>query len=123
MSRPLAGMADRELQKKIGALLHELRSWEPEDDRASVDDLARRHGLDPFVVRRIAASEGHDLRDDGGELATVDPNASTLDLDPEAVRRALEEPQEGDVDTGVWKQNRQTGEWVRIDVKPAEDED
>jgi hypothetical protein len=47
-----------------------------------------------------------------------DPNASTLDLDPEEIQQALDKPEanpnyQPDVDTGVWHK-KPTGEWERI---------
>lgn len=137
-------MPDRDLQRKIGELLRELRSWEPDEARATVLELAARFSLDPFIVRRLASAEGYDLGEEDpnatadpnastidldpetvarARLASseddeedpIDPNATTIDLDPEAVRRALEDTAaEPDVDTGVWKRNRQTGEWELV---------
>jgi hypothetical protein len=72
--------------------------------------LAERHKLPVEAVRKIAENEGIDLR-------WVDPNASTLDLDPHEIDRALGEPESNpnyeDRDTGVW-QKKPTGEWERV---------
>jgi hypothetical protein len=45
----------------VDSLLYELRSWAPGELRFSIEELAKRFHLDPFVVRRIAETEGLDL--------------------------------------------------------------
>jgi hypothetical protein len=106
-------------KEKIERLLEELRSWEPGDAPRTLSELARMFELDLFVVDRVATSEGHHLLAGGVPDAPgrVDPNASTIDLDPEAVREALEEPDPTgvvDKDTGVWRK-KPTGEWELVD--------
>jgi hypothetical protein len=113
-------MTDKDLHQKVGELLRELRSWDPGEVKATVEDLAEQFGLDVFIVTRIATSEGYDLS--AGIPRPVDPNASTLDLDPEAVQKAMEQPEEGDVDTGTWKRNRQTGEWELVPPVGSEED-
>lgn len=49
---------------QIDALLRELRALDHGDPIPCIGDLARRHRLDPMVVRRIAESEEIDLRED-----------------------------------------------------------
>lgn len=116
-------------QDKIRALIEELRSWDDDEQRHSLDELARKFGLDRFVVDRVARSEGHHLRQeartDEGDFG-ADPNASTLDLDPDEIQEALNKPENNpnyqpDVDTGVWKK-KPTGEWERIPPGHTQDE-
>ncbi len=109
-------------KEKIDQLILELRSWEPGEARRTLAELAELLDLEVFIVERVATSEGHHLL--AGELpddpARADPNASTIDLDPEAVQGALEEPdpdpewRERDEDTGVWRK-KPTGEWEKED--------
>lgn len=107
---------------KITKLIVELRSWErgtPLKDRPTMNMLAERHRLPVEAVRRIAESEGVDVR-------WVDPNASTLDLDPTEIDHALTVPESNpnykDEDTGVWKKG-DTGEWLRIPPGHTPDDD
>lgn len=108
---------------KIGKLLEELRSWEPGEANRTLTELAEMFELDLFVVDRVAVSEGHHLQAGillGPPRNSIDPNAATIDLDPEAVHDVLKEPdpnpawKERDEDTGVWRK-KPTGEWERID--------
>jgi hypothetical protein len=63
----------------VDSLLYELRSWEPGEARCSIEELAKRFHLDPFVVRRIAETEGHDLEPGVPELKTqADDSKPTL---------------------------------------------
>lgn len=111
-----------DVRNRIEQLLIELRSWEPGEARRTVVELADRFGLEPFVVDRIARSEGHVLRVDAPVTVDeeTDPSASTLDLDPDAVSQALEEPdpnpewEDEDRDTGVWRK-KPTGEWELVE--------
>lgn len=75
-------MADFD-KERIDALLHELRTWDCADDPLGVADLARRHRLDPMIVRRLAESEKVDLVDGDGVPDEVDDQADTgpVDLD------------------------------------------
>jgi len=59
---------DRATRAKVDSLLYELRSWAPGEQRFSIDELARRFCLDPFVVRRIAETEGLDVEPGVPEL-------------------------------------------------------
>lgn len=117
-------VADLDVTKeKIDQLLTELRSWGPDEDRHTLHELAAMFDLDLFVVQRIALSEDMDIRA-GYRLEEadndVDPNASTIDLDPDAVRAAAEAPDpnpdwvDEDKDTGVWRK-KPTGEWERVE--------
>ena len=107
------------VRARIDALLRELRSWEPGEDRHTLHQLATMFDLDLFIVSRIANSEGIELTVETRD-PTVDPNASTMDLDPEAIKRALDEPDpdpdwaEQDKDTGVWKK-KPSGEWELVE--------
>lgn len=74
----MATEVDRE---RINALLRELRAGEPGDIAPSVHDLARRHQLDPMVVRRIAESEDVDLEDGDAVPEAVDEEAPTGPID------------------------------------------
>lgn len=113
----------RVTQEKINALLTELRTWDTDEDRYTLHELAKMFDLDVFIVGRIANSEdmhikaGYRAEDDDRE---VDPNATTQDLDPEEVQQALEDPEgDGDypeADTGVWKK-KPTGEWELVNKK------
>jgi hypothetical protein len=117
-------------QEKINELLEELRSWDAGEEKLTLHELADKFGLDVFVVDRIVRSEG--LRVKAGYRPeerdnTVDPNASTLDLDPSEIEEALSKPDPNpdysdDVDTGVWKK-KPTGEWERIPPGYTKDED
>ena len=75
-------MADFD-HERINALLYELREWDPAGAPLDTSDLARRHRLDPMIVRRLAESEGVELHDDDGIPAEVDEEAETgpIDLD------------------------------------------
>jgi len=123
-------VADLDITKeKIEQLIHELREWEPGEARRTLVELAQMFELDLFVVDRVATSEGHHLLAGGvpDDLERVDPNASTLDLDPEAVQEVLESADPNpdwalDKDTGVWRK-KPTGEWERIDVPITDDDD
>lgn len=105
-------------QTKINELLKELRSWEPLEQRATLNELALQFGLDIFVVDRIARSEGLQIKSGyrpEEKNNGVDPEASTLDLDPNELYDALDRPDPDfdDVDTGVWKK-KPTGEWELV---------
>lgn len=109
-------------REKIELLLNELRSWRPGEKRRTLWELADMFHLEVFVVERIAASEGHHLFEGappGGADHGTDPNASTIDLDPDAVQAAAERPDpnpewaDEDRDTGVWRK-KPTGEWELI---------
>lgn len=52
------GQAFRTTREGITRLLEEIRSWEIGEVRATVEELALRFHLDPFIVDRIARSEG-----------------------------------------------------------------
>ncbi len=73
-------MADFD-KARIDALLHELLTWDRTDDPLSVDALARRHRLDPMIVRRIAQSEDIELVDGDGVPDLVDLEADTGPID------------------------------------------
>jgi len=115
-------------QEKIRALLEELRTWEQDEQRYNLDQLARKFGLDLFVIDRVARSEGLRLpREEMEETGFgPDPNATTLDLDPDEIQEALSQPESDpnypDVDTGVWRKNP-TGEWKRIGPGQTQDEE
>jgi len=104
--------------QKVTELIAELREWERGEDRHTGNELMTMFDLERDVVERVAESEDIDLH-------WVDPNASTLDLDPDEVKAALVNPDpnprwvDEDRDTGVWKKD--TGEWTRIGEKPEED--
>ena len=108
-------------QEKIRALLGELRTWDVDEERYSLEELTVKFGLDVFVVDRIACSEGFHLKRGTPPEApdwVSDPNAVTLNLDPEEIQKALRHPEarpddHPDQDTGVWKK-KPTGEWERI---------
>jgi hypothetical protein len=70
-------MADDVDKARIDALLHELRALDHGDPAPSVEALARRHRLDPMIVRRIAESEEIDLADEPGTPGLVDDEADT----------------------------------------------
>jgi len=117
-------------QEKIRALLEELRTWDADEERYSLRELADRFGLDRFVIDRVARSEGFHLPM-GSSIEDLppesDPNASTLDLDPDDIEKALAAPENNpsylpDTDTGVWKK-KPTGEWERIPPGHTRDED
>jgi hypothetical protein len=107
------------VQARINALVRELRSWASGENRYSLNELADLFDLDVFIVSRVANSEGIKLVIETGN-GRVDPNASTIDLDPKAVKEALNKPDpnpewaDKDKDTGVWKK-KPSGEWERTD--------
>ena len=74
---------DPDIKHKIDALLHELRSWEPGEERHTVQELAEKFDLTTFVVARIAAAEDIDV-----PIAPepADPEAETqpVEVDTEA---------------------------------------
>lgn len=75
-------MADLD-KERIDALLHELRTWDVADSPLSVADLARRHHLDPMIVRRLAESEDVNVVTENGVPDEIDEEAETgpIDLD------------------------------------------
>jgi len=112
-------------QENINALVAELRSWDALEERHTLHQLARMFGLDLFIVDRVARSEGHVIKAGyriEDEDNDIDPNATTIDLDPEDVHKALDGPdpnpewedRDDEGDTGVWRK-KPTGEWERID--------
>jgi hypothetical protein len=112
-------------QAKINALLKEMRSWEPGVIPATLHVLAERHGLDVFVVDRLAQAEGFKVPAGTPVLddePLTDPNASTIDLDPDEVEEAARRPdpnpdwKDRDEDTGTWRK-KPTGEWELVDKK------
>jgi len=116
-------------QAKINALIEELRSWETGGPQKTLHGLAHKFGLDIFVVDRVVRSEGVRLsrekpQEDQG--AGADPNASTLDLDPDEIHEALSKPDpnpdyQEDADTGVWRKDP-TGGWERVGPGHTQDE-
>lgn len=66
---------------QIDALLRELRDWDPSGDPLNLDELARRHQLDPMIVRRIAESEEVDLKNGDGVPDNIDEDVDTEDID------------------------------------------
>lgn len=75
-------MADFD-KERIDALLAELRELDPDDPDSSpsIGDLARKHQLDPLVVRRIAQAEDVELRNGDGVPEEVDEEAVTGPID------------------------------------------
>jgi len=110
-------MAD-DFKARIDALLAELRSWGPLERKATVEELADRYGLDVFVVQRLASSEGIQLKYADivlDPMVEVDPAADTKPIERDDIPEDEDDPEFEDKDTGVWKQNRETGEWALID--------
>lgn len=68
-------MADFD-KARIDALLRDLRST-AEGETPSVHELARRHQLDPMIVRRLAQSEQVALSEDDAVPEPVDEEADT----------------------------------------------
>lgn len=69
---------------RIDALLADLRRLDPDDDALPrIGELARKHQLDPMIVRRIAESEGFDLPNGDGIPDPVDETTSTGPIDVE----------------------------------------
>ena len=107
---------------QVTKLIAELRGWEEGENRRTGNELMILFDLKEDAVQRIAESEDIDL-------TWVDPNASTLDLDPEALQVAMSSPDpnpdwvDEDKDTGVWKQNPKTGEFQRIEELPVDDDE
>jgi hypothetical protein len=66
---------------RIDALLADLRAHDPEDGPVSSGDLARKHRLDPMIVRRLAESEGLTVVDDGAPESEIDDMISTGPID------------------------------------------
>lgn len=72
---------DKDIKKKIDALLVELRSWEDDGTpRPSIQALAEKHKLTKFIVSRIAIAEGIDVPG-AVDQKTVDTEADTQPLD------------------------------------------
>jgi hypothetical protein len=109
-------------QEKIEALILELRTWDMDEERYTVYELAKKFSLDVFIVQRIADSEDMDIpagiKDDAVASHDADPNASTMDLDPEEIEAAMgiPDPNYEDRDTGIWEK-KPTGEWELINKK------
>lgn len=105
-------MPEADLRACIDALLRELRSMAPGEVSISVAELAAKHRLNEAVVERLALAEGHKITTKQGALV-IDPEASTIDLDPGELQAAFEAPDPAwrDQDTGIWRRNRDTGEW------------
>ena len=89
-------------QTRINALLTELRSWEPEEERRTLHELSKMFRLEVWVVRSIAQSEGHDLK--LGERAAG-----------EELTEDVPEETDSEADTGVYRQNPSTGEFERVE--------
>lgn len=66
---------------RIDALLHELRGVVPGEPFPTVEDLARRHALDPMIVKRIAEAEGFLLNNGDAVPSAIDPEADTGPVD------------------------------------------
>jgi len=104
-------------QKTINALIAELRSWPDDEAQLTVYELSQRFGLEAFVIQQIARSEDVDLKFSRPQDSDVDPNETTIDLDPEEVDEALKKrdpnPDWKDKDevSGVWE----SGRFKRID--------
>jgi hypothetical protein len=118
-------------QAKINALLEEMRSWEPGDVPATLHELAERHDLDVFVIDRLARAEGFKVPAGTpvlDEEPLTDPNASTIDLDPDKVQEAALRPDPNpdwsskDRDTGIWRK-KPTGEYELVTGSSDDDED
>jgi len=69
---------DPDIKQKIDALLHELRTWEQDEARYTVQELADMFNLTTFVVARIAAAED------------VEVPSSPEPIDPDAVTKPVE---------------------------------
>lgn len=68
-------------KRRINALLADLRTWEAGDPPLCIDDLAKRHQLDPMIVLRIAQSEDVDVQNGDGVPTPVDEKADTGPVD------------------------------------------
>lgn len=84
-----------------------------------MQELVEEYALEIFVVEQVARSEGFEWvpRKPAMKGPTIDPDASTIDLDPEAVAEAMGNPESDprylDRDTGVWRK-KPTGEWELV---------
>jgi hypothetical protein len=117
-------------QEKINALVEELRSWESDrDDPPSLLELSQRFDLQVFVVDRVARSEGlklPPLLGPSGQVYEIDPDASTINLDPEKVEAATRVPdpdpswRDRDRDSGIWTR-KPSGEWERHEPDEGDD--
>lgn len=96
---------------KIDGLLRELRSWDLLETPLNVRELADKFGLEPFIIQRIAGSEGIKLRYDEVNAEEADPDADTKPIDLDEIHKSNEDCEFEDADTGVWRRNRLTGEW------------
>lgn len=97
-------------REQVTGLLKEIRSWANEDEFASIYELAQRHNLAPFVIERIAASEGiHLLRGNGEE-------GIPYFLGSDATTRPLNKVSEVDEDaeTAKYRKNPTTGKFERV---------
>lgn len=102
-----------------------MRSWETGERENTLHELSKKFDLDIFVIDRLARSEGFHLAAGSpvlDEEPVTDPNASTIDLDPDRVREAVDNPDPNpewdgkDRDTGIWRK-KPTGEWELINKK------
>ena len=103
--------------QKVTPLITELRDWHDGEDRHTGNELMAKFDLSRDAVERIAESEDIDL-------SWIDPNASTLDLDPDEVSAALGVPDpnpvwvDEDKDTGIWQIDEEGKKLRRIGDKP-----
>lgn len=97
-------------QTRINALLNELRSWEPEEERRTLHELSKMFRLEVWVVRSIAQSEGHDLKL-GERLAGEELTEDEEEDDDEGIPEEID----SEADTGVYRQNPKTGEFERVE--------
>ena len=113
----------RVTREKITRLVEELRSWDVGEERATVEDLAKKFGLDTFVVDRVAQSEnirlphGHTSH---GLIFESQEEAENIDavpdpVDEDAVTEPIEPVVDEDADTGVYRRNPRTGEFERVE--------
>ncbi len=81
---------DSTTRAKIDSLLYHLRMWVPGSQLLLVEELAKRYQLDPFIVRRIASTEGIELQSDEDDDGTIDTEKVTQPIDVEEVQAAIE---------------------------------
>jgi hypothetical protein len=80
---------DRATKARIDSLIFAMRGLDP-GALVPVEELARKYGLDPLVVRRLAQSEGLPVGPEEPDRPPADPRRSTSVLDLEGLRAARE---------------------------------
>lgn len=80
---------DKAIKDRIEALLLELRSWDVDEQRHTVQELAKMFGLTTFVVHRIANAE--DIKVSIGAMPGKDGEMADPDADTQPIEAKVDE--------------------------------